>query len=169
MPRGTTSPLRRAKAARAGCRPTSSAITPSAWRAAVIASAVMAFPLMVRSLRIAFELIDPGLEAAARTLGASSLRVFFTLTLPLASAGLIAGSALCFARSLGEFGATLTVAGNIEGQTRTLPVAIYTYTQTPGGDPKAVRFMIISIVLSLASLIVSEWLSQRAGRRRAPR
>lgn len=131
------------------------------WRAAVIASAVMALPLMVRSVRVALELVDPGLEAAARTLGASPLRVLTTITLPLAWPGLLSGSVLCFVRSLGEFGATMTVAGNIAGQTRTLPVALYSYSQSPSGDGPAVRLMIVSIALSMGALLISELLASR--------
>lgn len=137
------------------------------WRAAAIASAVMGFPLLVRALRLAIELVDQRLEQAARTLGAGPWRVFTTITLPLALPGLLTGMVLAFARSLGEFGATITFAGNIEGSTRTLPTAIYTYTQIPGGDGPALRLMLISIGLSFAALIASElcsrWLSGRIG------
>jgi molybdate transport system permease protein len=139
------------------------------WRGAAIAAAVMAFPLLVRAVRLAFEMIDPGLEAAARTLGVSPLRVFLRVTLPLALPGLLTGMILCFVRSLGEFGATITVAGNILGQTRTLPVAIYTYTQVPGGDPQALRLMILSIVISLLALVASEWIARRTRTGRTPR
>ncbi len=139
------------------------------WRAAAVASAVMAFPLMVRSVRLAIELVDPGLEAAARTLGASPARVLLTVTLPLAAPGLVTGSILAFARSLGEFGATMTVAGNIAGQTRTLPLAMFTYTQLPGGDEKAMRLMIISLAISLLSLLASEWILRRAAAHRGSR
>jgi molybdate transport system permease protein len=136
------------------------------WKAAALASAVMAFPLMVRSIRLGIELVDPGMEAAARTLGASPWRVLLTVTLPLAAPGLVTGSILAFARSLGEFGATITVAGNILGQTRTLPVAIYTYTQVPGGDARVLRLMIISLAISFLSLMASEWVLRRASLRR---
>lgn len=135
------------------------------WRAAAIAAAVMGFPLLVRSTRLAIELVDTRIEQAARTLGASPLRVFLTITLPLALPGALAGVLLAFARSLGEFGATITFAGNIEGVTRTLPVAIYTYSQTPGGDAAAMRLVWISLGLSLAALLASEWLARRIARR----
>ena len=125
----------------------------------------MGFPLLVRSIRLAMELVDVRIEQAARTLGASPGRVFLTITLPLAMPGVLAGIVLAFARSLGEFGATITFAGNIEGVTRTLPVAIFTYTQIPGGDAPALRLVLISVVLSLAALIVSELLAQRIGKR----
>jgi molybdate transport system permease protein len=132
------------------------------WVGAVIASAVMAFPLMVRAVRLAVVQVDSGLEAAARTLGASSLRVFFTITLPLSLPGILTGLILAFSRSLGEFGATITFVGNIEGETRTLPLAIYTYTQVPGGDMQAMRLVILSITLALAALYTSELLERRA-------
>jgi molybdate transport system permease protein len=132
------------------------------WVGAVIASAVMAFPLMVRAVRLAIIQVDTGLEAAARTLGANSLRVFFTVTLPLSLPGVITGLILAFSRSLGEFGATITFVGNIEGETRTLPLAIYTYTQTPDGDVQALRLVILSITLALAALFTSELLERRA-------
>ncbi len=135
------------------------------WKAAAIASAVMGFPLLVRSVRLAIELVDVRIEQAARTLGSSPARVFLTITLPLAMPGVLAGIVLAFARSLGEFGATITFAGNIEGVTRTLPVAIYTYTQTPGGDPPAMRLVLISIGLSFGALVLSEILARRVGRR----
>ncbi len=132
------------------------------WVGAVIASAVMAMPLMVRAVRLAVIQVDSGLEAAARTLGASSLRVFFSVTLPLSAPGIITGLILAFSRSLGEFGATITFVGNIEGETRTLPLAIYTYTQTPGGDVQALRLVILSVALALAALFASELMERRA-------
>jgi molybdate transport system permease protein len=134
------------------------------WKAAAIASAVMGFPLLVRALRLSIESVDTKIEAAARTLGAGPWRVFATITLPLATPGLFAGLLLAFARSLGEFGATITFAGNIEGQSRTLPVAIYTFSQVPGGDPPALRLIAISVVLCIAALIASELLTRRARR-----
>lgn len=134
------------------------------WKGAAIASAVMGFPLLVRGVRLAIELVDQRIEQAARTLGASPMRVFFTITLPLAMPGVVAGLMLAFARSLGEFGATITFAGNIEGMTRTLPVAIFTYTQMPGGDAPALRLALISIGVSFAALVVSELLARRVGR-----
>ena len=135
------------------------------WTGAAIACAIMGFPLMVRAIRISMEAIDTDLEAAARTLGASRLGVFFTVTLPLILPGLLTGALLSFARSLGEFGATITFVSNIPGETRTLPLAIYTQTQVPGGDPEALRLSAISVVLSLLALIASEMLVRRASRR----
>ena len=132
------------------------------WVGAVIASAVMALPLMVRAVRLAVIQVDTGLEAAARTLGANSLRVFFSVTLPLSAPGIVTGLILAFSRSLGEFGATITFVGNIEGETRTLPLAIYTYTQMPGGDVPALRLVILSIALALAALFASELMERRA-------
>lgn len=132
------------------------------WVGAVIASAVMGFPLMVRSARLAISQVDVGLEAAAQSLGAHPLRVFFTVTLPLAMPGIVTGLILAFSRSLGEFGATITFVGNIEGETRTLPLAIYTYTQLPGGDMAAMRLVIISMAIALGALMLSEILERRA-------
>ena len=131
---------------------------------AVLAAAVMAFPLMVRAIRLSLDAVDRGLEVAARTLGASRWDAFFTVTLPLMLPGLLAGAMIAFAASLGEFGATITFASNIEGETRTLPLAIYTATQTPDGDVTALRLVIISMVLALSALVLSEWLSRRAQR-----
>jgi molybdate transport system permease protein len=131
------------------------------WTGAALAAAIMGFPLMVRAIRLSIEAVDPRLESAARTLGASRTRVFFTVTLPLAASGVITGALLAFARSLGEFGATITFVSNIPGETRTLPLAIYTYTQVPGGDAQALRLSIFSVVLSLAALAFSEWLVRR--------
>jgi len=132
------------------------------WIGAVIASAVMAFPLMVRSARLAINQVDTGLEAAAQSLGAHPLRVFFTITLPLALPGIVTGLILAFSRSLGEFGATITFVGNIEGETRTLPLAIYTYTQVPGGDMAAIRLVILSMIIALGALMISDLLERRA-------
>lgn len=138
------------------------------WLGAVIASAVMAFPLMVRSVRLAFTQIDPGLEQAARTLGASPIKSFFTISLPLALPGLLTGLILAFTRSLGEFGATITFVGNIEGETRTLPLAIYSYSQTAGADMAAMRLVVLCMVISLLALMLSNrferHLLQRIGR-----
>lgn len=131
------------------------------WKAAMLAAAVMGFPLLVRSVRLAIELVDVKLEQAARTLGASPWRVFMSMTLPLAMPGVLAGCVLAFARSLGEFGATITFAGNIAGETRTLPVAIFTSMQQVGGDAAALRMVIVSIVLSIAALIASEIFARR--------
>ena len=135
------------------------------WKAAAIASTVMGFPLLVRAVRLAIVAVDPRLESAAATLGAGPVRVFLTVTLPLAVPGVLAGIVLAFARSLGEFGATIMVAGNIEGVTRTIPLAIYTEVQTPGGDAGAMRLVLIAIVVSFAALLASELLSRRIARR----
>ena len=135
------------------------------WTGAAIAAAIMGFPLMVRAIRLSVEAVDTGLEAAARTLGVTRLRVFFTITLPLTLPGILTGALLSFARSLGEFGATITFVSNIPGETRTLPLAIYTLTQVPGGDTAAMRLSIIAIVLSLLALMLSEYFVQRALRR----
>ena len=132
---------------------------------AAVASAVMALPLMVRAIRLSIEGVDRGLEAAAATLGASPLGVFLTITLPLAVPGVLAGAVLGFARSLGEFGATITFVSSIPGQTRTLPIAIYGLTQVPGGEEAAARLCAISVILALAALLASELLARRMGRR----
>jgi len=133
--------------------------------AAVIAAAVMGFPLMVRAVRLGVEAVDRRVEQAASTLGAGPLRVFATVTMPLALPGILTGIVLAFARSLGEFGATITFASNIEGETRTLPLALFTYTQMPGGDAPAMRLVVISIAASLFALLVSEILARRVARR----
>ena len=135
------------------------------WKGAVIASAVMSFPLMVRAVRLSMSLIESRLEQAASTLGASPFRVFFTVTLPLATPGILTGAILSFARSLGEFGATITFVGNIENETRTLPLALYTYTQTPGTEEPAMRLVLIAMAAAFAALIGSEVLTRRAERR----
>ena len=134
------------------------------WVGAVIASAVMAFPLMVRSARLAISQVDRHLELAAESLGAHPIRVFFTITLPLAIPGILTGLILAFSRSLGEFGATITFVGNIEGETRTLPLAIYSYTQVPDGDMAAIRLVILSMVIALAALMVSDMLERKAAK-----
>ncbi len=135
------------------------------WRGAALASAVVAFPLMVRAIRLALEAVDTRLELAARTLGANPWRVFFTITLPLSLPGVIAGTVLSFARSLGEFGATITFVSNIPGETRTIPLAMYTLIETPGAEAAAARLCVIAIILSLVSLLLSEWLA-RWGKKR---
>ncbi|OQP35963.1 molybdate ABC transporter permease subunit [Pantoea latae] len=135
------------------------------WRGAALASAVIAFPLMVRAIRLALEAVDPRLEQAARTLGAGRWRVFFTITLPLTLPGVIVGTVLAFARSLGEFGATITFVSNIPDETRTLPLAMFTLIETPGAEGAAARLCIIAIALALISLLMSEWLA-RWGRKR---
>ncbi|OYY81354.1 MAG: molybdate ABC transporter permease [Methylophilales bacterium 16-45-9] len=132
------------------------------WMGAVVASAVMAFPLMVRSVRLAISQVDKGLEIAAQSLGAHPLRVFFSITLPLSLPGIITGLILAFSRSMGEFGATITFVGNIENETRTLPLAIYSYTQTPDGDMPALRLVILSMALALGALMVSDKLERKA-------
>ena len=135
------------------------------WTGAALACGVMAFPLLVRAIRLSFEAIDRRLEDAAATLGASRLRAFLTVTLPLALPGIIAGMVLCFAKALGEFGATITFVSNIPGETQTISAAIYTLTQTPGGDAAAFRLVIVAVVISLAALVASEWFARRAGMR----
>lgn len=131
------------------------------WRGAVLASMVMAFPLMVRAIRQAFEAVDPKLEQAARTLGATPLKVFLTLTLPLSFSGIIAGSVLGFARSLGEFGATITFVSNIPNETQTIPAALYTFIETPDGELAAARLCLVAIGISLSALFLSELLGHR--------
>ena len=121
----------------------------------------MGFPLMVRAIRLALEAIDPRLESAARTLGAGRVRVLASVTLPLALPGVVAGAALAFARSLGEFGATITFVSNIPGETQTLPLAIYNLTQSPDSDAAILRLCALSVALSLAALVLSEWMSRR--------
>jgi molybdate transport system permease protein len=135
------------------------------WTGAALACGVMGFPLLVRAIRLSIEGIDRKLEAASSTLGANPLRVFTSVTLPLAMPGIIAGMVLCFAKALGEFGATITFVSNIPGETQTISAAIYTYVNVPGGDAAAGRLVIIAIVLALAALIVSEWFARRAGMR----
>ncbi|MFK7962693.1 MAG: molybdate ABC transporter permease subunit [Burkholderiaceae bacterium] len=135
------------------------------WTGAALASAVMGFPLMVRAIRLGMEAIDQRIEQAAETLGASSARIFMTVTLPLALPGIAAGAILAFAKSLGEFGATITFVSSIPGQTETLPAAIYALLQVPGGDAAALRLTLWAVVLALAALAVSEWLTVRMKRR----
>lgn len=135
------------------------------WKGAALAAAVMAFPLMVRAMRLSLEAVDRRLESAARTLGASPLDAFLTVTLPLMAPGILVGAVLAFARGLGEFGATITFVSNIPGETRTLPVAIYTYTQIPDGDVAAMRLSIISVMIALAALVASEWTARGLRRR----
>ncbi len=136
------------------------------WSGAAIAAGVMAFPLMVRPLRLAFEAIDPGLEPAAQTLGAGRFMVFLTVSLPLAVPGLIAGAILGFAKALGEFGATITFVSNIPGETRTISLAIYSLLQSPSGDAAALRLILLSLVLSFAAIIASEWFARRSAEKR---
>jgi molybdate transport system permease protein len=133
------------------------------WGAA-LAAAVMSFPLMVRAIRLALEAVDRGLEQAARTLGASRLDVFLTVTLPLMLPGILSGCVVAFAAALGDFGATITFAGNVQGETQTLSLAIYSLTQTPGGEAAALRLVLVSLALALAAMVVSERLAQRVRR-----
>jgi molybdate transport system permease protein len=135
------------------------------WKGAALAAAVVGFPLMVRAMRLSLEAVDRRVEAAARTLGAGPFDVFFTITLPLMAPGILVGAILAFARGLGEFGATITFVSNIPGQTRTIPMAIYTYTQTPDGDIPALRLCVVSVLLALAALIASELLARRVNAR----
>ena len=135
------------------------------WKGAALAAAVMAFPLMVRAMRLSLEAVDRGLEAAARTLGASRTRVFLTITLPLMTPGILAGAVLGFARSFGEFGATITFVSNIPGETRTLPLALYTLAQSPDGEAGATRLAILAAVTAILALVASEWLARIVRRR----
>ncbi|AOO82030.1 molybdate ABC transporter permease subunit [Bosea vaviloviae] len=135
------------------------------WTGAVLAAAVMGFPLMVRAIRLSIEAVDRKLEDAAGTLGASPIWVFLVVTLPLCLPGIVVGMILCFAKAMGEFGATITFVSNIPGETQTLPSAIYTFTQVPGGEAGATRLTLISIAISVAALVVSEWMARFVGRR----
>nr|WP_319557209.1 molybdate ABC transporter permease subunit [uncultured Vibrio sp.] len=135
------------------------------WKGAVVACIVVALPLMVRSVRLSLESVDPKLEHAASTLGASRLKVFMTITLPLTIPGIITGTMLSFARSLGEFGATISFVSNIPGETQTIPLAMYNFIETPGAEMEAARLCIISIALALSTLMASEWLNRRASSR----
>ncbi len=137
------------------------------WRGAALASAIVAFPLMVRAIRQSFETVDLRLEQAARTLGSSRWRVFVTITLPLTSPGIVSGMIIAFARSLGEFGSTITFVSNIPGETRTIPLAMYSFIETPGAEYQAMRLCIISIVIALMSLLASQWLTNKALKRTA--
>lgn len=132
------------------------------WTGAALACGVMGFPLLVRPIRLSIEAVDRKLEQAAATLGANRFFIFLTVTLPLALPGIVAGAVLCFARALGEFGATITFVSNIPGETQTISAAIYTYTQVPNGDAAALRLAVVAIALSLVALIASEWLARRA-------
>jgi len=138
------------------------------WRGAALASAIVGFPLMVRAIRLAFDAVDPALEQASLTLGRGRWQTFLRISLPLALPGVLTGALLCFARSLGEFGATIVFAGNIEGVTRTLPLAIYTAIQTPEGEAAALRLVMLAVVVSFAAVLTSEWLSRRTSMRRSP-
>ena len=132
------------------------------WKGAALAAGIMAFPLMVRSIRLGLDAVDPKLEQAAKTLGASSFGVFFSVTMPLILPSIFTGAILAFARCLGEFGATITFVSNIPGETRTLPLALYTAVQSPGGEVAALRLVVISVVIALVALFISEFLSRKA-------
>ncbi|WP_136066686.1 molybdate ABC transporter permease subunit [Modicisalibacter radicis] len=138
---------------------------PFTWQGAAVAGGIMAFPLLVRAVRLSLEAVDPKLEAAASTLGANRWRVLATITLPLALPGVITGTLLAFARALSEFGATMTFAANIPGETRTLPLALYSLIQTPGQEAAAARLCVLSIAIAMLALLASEWLARRARRR----
>ena len=135
------------------------------WTGAALACGIMGFPLMVRAIRLSIEAVDTRLEAAAGTLGANPAWVFATVTLPLCLPGVIAGAILCFAKAMGEFGATITFVSNIPGETQTLPSLIYTLTQVPGGDAGALRLTLVSIAISMVALLGSELLARRVGAR----
>lgn len=135
------------------------------WTGAALACAVMGFPLMLRAIRLSFESIDRRLETAAGTLGAGPAWTFLFVTLPLALPGILVGGILCFAKALGEFGATITFVSNIPGETQTIPSAIYTYTQVPGGDIGALRLTCVSVVIALMALVASEYFTKRAQKR----
>ena len=135
------------------------------WTGAALAAAVMAFPLMVRAIRLSIEAVDPRLEQAGATLGASGPWVFATVTLPLVLPGILAGTILAFAKAMGEFGATITFVSNIPGQTQTLPTAIYAFLQVPGGEASALRLVAIAVVVSMAALLLSEFVARRVARR----
>ncbi|MRX49988.1 molybdate ABC transporter permease subunit [Paracoccus sp. S-4012] len=139
------------------------------WTGAALAAAIMAFPLMARAIRLSIEAVDPRLEEAAGSLGASRPWTWTTVTLPLILPGVIAGAILAFAKAMGEFGATITFVSNIPGQTQTLPSAIYAFLQVPGGEPAAARLVLVSIAVAMTALILSEWLARRLARRVAGR
>ena len=135
------------------------------WTGAALAAGVMGFPLMVRAIRLGIEAVDPGLEQAASTLGASRIWVFLTVTLPLILPGIIAGALLAFAKAMGEFGATITFVSNIPGETQTIASAIYTFLQVPGGETAALRLVAVSVAISMGALLASEYMAGRASRR----
>ena len=135
------------------------------WRGAALAAAIVSFPLMVHAIRLSFESVDIRLEQAARTLGSNRLRVFFTITLPLTLPGIVSGMVLAFARSLGVFGSTITFVSNIPGETRTIPLAMYSFIQTPGAEHEAARLCVIAIVIAVLSLTASQWLAKKAQQR----
>ena len=135
------------------------------WRGAAVAAGIMAFPLLVRAVRLSMEVVDQRLETAARTLGARPWRVFLTITLPLASPGILTGVLLAFIRCLGEFGATITFAANVPGETRTLPLALYTALQVPGGEDAALRLALVAIALAIGALVASQFLARGVAKR----
>ena len=135
------------------------------WTGAALAAGIMAFPLMVRAIRLSIEAVDPRLEAAAATLGRAPLAVFATVTLPLALPGVLAGAVLAFAKAMGEFGATITFVANIPGETQTLATAIYTFLQVPGSEGAAIRLALLSVALAMGALLLSEWLARRVAAR----
>jgi len=135
------------------------------WTGAVLAAAVMAFPLVVRAIRLSIEAVDVRLEDAAATLGASPLRVFLTVTLPMAMPGVLAGTVLGFAKAMGEFGATITFVSSVQGETQTLSLAVYSFLQVPGGESAAVKLVIIAVALAMGALLLSEWLARRMARK----
>ena len=136
------------------------------WTGAALAAAIMAFPLMVRAIRLGFESVDPRLEQAAATLGAPRIWIFLTVTLPLILPAILAGATLGFAKAMGEFGATITFVSNIPGQTQTLPSAIYALLQVPSGEAQAMRLVLVSVVIAIGAVLVSEWLARRMEARR---
>ena len=135
------------------------------WTGAAVAAAVMAFPLMVRAIRLSIEAVDPKLEQASATLGASPIWVFLTVTLPMALPGIVAGVILAFAKAMGEFGATITFVSNIPGQTRTIPSAIYAFLQVPGGEGSAMKLVIVAIIVAMGALLLSELIGRRVAAR----
>jgi len=139
------------------------------WTGAALAAGIMAFPLLVRAIRLSVEAVDPRLEQAAATLGASRAWVFLTITLPMILPGILAGAVLAFAKAMGEFGATITFVSNIPGQTQTVPSAIYAFLQVPGGESAAGRLVVISVAVAMSALLLSEWVARRAARRVAGR
>lgn len=135
------------------------------WTGAALAAGIMGFPLMVRAMRLSIEAVDPRLEQAAATLGASRIWVFATVTLPMVLPGVLAGAILCFAKAMGEFGATITFVSNIPGQTQTLPSAIYAFLQVPGGEGSALRLVLVAVAVAMLALLLSEWVSRRLAAR----
>ena len=135
------------------------------WAGAALAAGIMGFPLMVRAIRLSIEAVDPRLEEAAATLGAGRIARFYCVTLPLIAPGILAGAVLGFAKAMGEFGATITFVANIPGQTQTLPSAIYAFLQVPGGESSAVRLVVLSLIVALGAVLISEWLARKVAQR----